>query len=88
MSKSRLANKLRQNSEYPAICDFLDTAGLPFELCQSESNSGGHPWIMITIPGVAEPVRHGLNCTPRAGGNKRWAISDLKRTLRKAGYKA
>lgn len=82
-SKSRIAQKLRQNDEYPAICRFLKQVGLSFT---THSPTGSaHPYMIIKLPDGAE-LKHSLACTPSGGGFPKRAISHLKRELARAGY--
>lgn len=83
MSRMKLATKLRQNVEYPAVVSFLDGLGLKFDLFPPPGK--GHPFLKIDIPGRAEPLTFHLNCTPRAGGNPKSALGRLRRALRSAG---
>lgn len=82
MSRMKLATKLRQNAEYPAVVDLLDQLGLKFELFPPPGK--GHPFLQIAIPG-REPLIFHVNCTPRAGGNPKSALGRLRRALRSAG---
>lgn len=82
MSRMKLATKLRQNAEYPAVTSLLDELGLEFDLFPPTGK--GHPFLQITIPG-REPLIFHVNCTPRASGNKRAVLGRLRRELRAAG---
>jgi hypothetical protein len=83
MSKPRLATKLRQNAEYPAITDFLDKIGFRHEL--HGPTGKGHPFLRIDLPD-GRSIDHYINSTPKANGNPRAAMGKLRRALRDAGY--
>lgn len=80
MSKFRLAAKLRQNAEFPAITGYLDAVHFRWRLNDRRGN-GGHPFLTIFLPDGRE-IEHHINSTPRNSGNPRAAISKLRRALR------
>lgn len=83
MSKPRLAAKLRQNSEFPAMTAWLDRIGFAYELVPPKGH--GYPHLSIRLPD-GRVVQHYINITPKSGGNPRAALSELRRTLRGVGY--
>lgn len=83
MSRMRITARLRQNADFRAVADYLDTACLAWRI---EPPPGkGHPLIFIDLPS-GETVRHTIACTPRGSGNPAGAIAFLRRVLRAAGY--
>lgn len=82
-SKKRIAQKLKQNDEYPALCRFLRAAGLAFSThCATGS---AHPYLLIDLP-CGRQLKHNIACTPSGGGHPARALSHLKRCLRAEGY--
>ena len=82
-SKCRIAAKLRQNAEYPAVTKFLKSIGLRFTT--HPATGSGHPFLMIVLPDGRE-IRHSIACTQKGGGNIGRAMTSLKRQLRSEGY--
>ena len=82
-SKSRIRQKLRQSAHFTAIEAELGRLGLAFTV---ESATGsGHPFVLISIPGDAEPLKHSIACTPHQKVPQAAHVSHLRRTLRAAG---
>lgn len=83
MSKPRLAAKLRQNAEYPAMVAWLRRIGLHFELVPQTGH--GYPHLLIKLPD-GRMMQHYINITPKNGGNPKAALAELRRAMRAKGY--
>lgn len=82
MSRFKLATKLRQNAEYPAIVATLEELKLKFELFGPTGK--GHPFLRIEIPGRAAFDFY-VSCTPRGSGRPKAVVARLRRELRALG---
>lgn len=82
-SKSRIRQKLRQSAHFIAIEAELDRVGLAFTV--NAATGSGHPFLLIEIPGRAEPLRHNIACTPHQKVPAAANVAHLRRILRAAG---
>lgn len=82
-SKSRIRQKLRQSAHFVAIEAELERLGLGFTV--NAATGSGHPFLLIEIPGRADPVKHSIACTPHQKVPMQANVAHLRRTLRAAG---
>lgn len=82
-SKSRIRQKLRQSAHFTAIEAELDRLGLVYTV--NAATGSGHPFLLIEIPGRADPLKHNVACTPHQKVPMQANVAHLRRTLRAAG---
>lgn len=85
-SKSRIRQKLRQSAHFNALEAELERLGLAYTV--NAATGSGHPFLMITIPGRTEPLKHNVACTPHQKVPAAANVAHLRRALRAAGFQA
>lgn len=85
-SKSRIRQKLRQSAHFNALEAELERLGLSYTVCPATGS--GHPFLLITIPGRADPLKHNVACTPHQKVPAAANVAHLRRALRAAGFQA
>lgn len=81
MSRDRLINKLRAQSWFTAVTDWLDREGIAWRV--DMTTRCGHPKLFLDLP-CGRRVVVSIPCTPRQGFAAQQQVAKVRRAIREA----